>query len=201
MRTSEVDVLQLSMSGLVVALIDRLECGLLVCDAQGRVHHANAAARRELRNVEALHIVDGRVRCAPAIQDAWSRALHDASVRHRSQLLPLETEHGRLILATMPLDVADVDLPLVLVMMGRRQVCSPLGMELLASHHGLTFAESRVLRALVDNLSPREIAASHGVAIATIRTQISAVRDKLGVRSIDALLLRAAAVPPLTGRH
>jgi DNA-binding CsgD family transcriptional regulator len=101
----------------------------------------------------------------------------------------------------MPLDVADVDLPLVLVMMGRRQVCSPLGMELLASHHGLTFAESRVLRALVDNLSPREIAASHGVAIATIRTQISAVRDKLGVRSIDALLLRAAAVPPLTGRH
>jgi DNA-binding CsgD family transcriptional regulator len=107
---------------------------------------------------------------------------------------------GRLMLATMPLDVTEIDAPLVLVMMGRRQVCSPLGLELLASHHGLTIAESRVLRALVDNRSPREIAALHGVAIATIRTQISAVRDKLGVRSIDALLLRAAEMPPLSVR-
>ncbi|OYU72791.1 MAG: LuxR family transcriptional regulator, partial [Burkholderiales bacterium PBB5] len=66
--------------------------------------------------------------------------------------------------------------------------------------HGLTYAAQRVLRALVNNSTVREIAASHGVSIATVRTQIQAVREKLGARSIDALLLQTAAMPPVTAR-
>ena len=69
----------------------------------------------------------------------------------------------------------------------------------------LTFAtaassDAQTLRALVDNGTAREIAAMHGVSIATVRTQIQAVREKLGARSIDALLLQAAALPPVTAR-
>lgn len=185
---------------LVSALFDRLESGMLACDARGRVLHANLAARRELQATDVLSVVDHHVRCIPAFQDAWAGALQDAALRHRSRLLTLGSASGRLMVATMPLHVDDFDDPVALVMMGRRQVCSPLGLELLASVHGLTFAESRVLRALVGNSTPREIAATHGVALATVRTQIQSVRDKIGVRSIDALLLRAAEVPPMIAR-
>jgi hypothetical protein len=37
--------------------------------------------------------------------------------------------------------------------------------------------------------------------IATVRTQIQSIREKLQVRSIDELLLRAAAVPPVAALH
>jgi DNA-binding CsgD family transcriptional regulator len=71
---------------------------------------------------------------------------------------------------------------------------------MLSASHGLTYAEQRVLRALVDNSTVREIAALHGVSVTTVRSQIQAVREKLGARSIDALLLQAAALPPVTAR-
>jgi DNA-binding CsgD family transcriptional regulator len=188
------------MNRLVTALMDRIECGLLACTDAGDVLHANAAARRELQDSPLFQLVDNRLRCAAASLDAWLNALHEASVRHRSRLLLLGTEPARQMLAVTPLPVDGMESSVILVMMGRRQVCSPLGLEMLASNHGLTFAESRVFRALVGNRTPREIAASHGVAVATVRTQIQSMREKLGVRSIDALLLRAAEVPPMTTR-
>ena len=190
-----------AMSRLVATLMDRLESGILACSAQGELLHANLAAQRELRSGGALHVVDGQVRCASGrSEEAWADALQDAAHRHRSRLVSLEAGAQRLMITAMPLPIEGFGSTPVLVMMGRRQVCSALGLEMLASNHGLTLAESRVLRALVGNCTPREIAASHCVSVATVRTQIQSVRDKLGVRSIDALLLRAAEVPPVTAR-
>lgn len=87
----------------------------------------------------------------------------------------------------------------VLVVLGKRQLCSDLGLEMLATSYGLTLAERRVLAALVREATPREIAAAHAVALSTVRTQISSIRSKLGTHSIDGLLLRAAEVPPVAG--
>jgi DNA-binding NarL/FixJ family response regulator len=47
----------------------------------------------------------------------------------------------------------------------------------------LTMREREVLRALVDGLSAEEIAAEQYVALTTVRSQIRAVLQKLGVRS------------------
>jgi DNA-binding CsgD family transcriptional regulator len=191
---------QLTLSRLLTAVMDQMECGVMTCRSDGDLLHANLAAYRELDHAHFLRLDDGHVRCPLAARDAWVNALQDTALRQRSSLVSLEDGGERLMVALMPMRVDGVEAPAAVAMMGRRSVCSALGLELLASSHGLTFAERRVLRALVDNSTAREIAESHGVAVATVRTQIQAVRDKLGVRSIDALLLRAAEVPPVTAR-
>ncbi len=188
----------LATSGLLTAVVDRIECGLMACGPEGELLHANAAAQRELREASALRLAGARVACQGAGQEAWRGALRSAAVGHISSLVELGTSERPWMVAVMPLRVSLDGIAGALVVMGRRSACSPLALEMLASRHGLTYAEARVFQALLGNRTAREIAAQHGVAIATVRSQIQSVRDKLGVRSIDALLLRAAQVPPVT---
>lgn len=188
------------IDGLLTALIDRIECGMLVCTPSAELLHANRAAQYELKCGGAVSLVDGHLRCDDESSTAWMTALRDAATRHRSSLLTLGPRSDPLMVAVTSLEHL-IEESAVMVLTGRRGACSRLGIELLAKLHGLTFAECRVLRALIGNNTPREIAASHGVALATVRTQIQAVRDKLGVRSIEALLLRAAEIPPITARY
>ena len=101
------------------------------------------------------------------------------------------------MVSVLPLGAAVGEVTRVLVMLGRRELCSALGLELLAKSYGLTWAESRVLSALTRKATPREIAVQNAVALSTVRTQISSIRAKLGTRSIEGVLLRAAEVPPM----
>jgi DNA-binding NarL/FixJ family response regulator len=105
------------------------------------------------------------------------------------------------MLVVAPLDPQPGGESLVLVMIGRRTLCTPLGLELLALQHRLTWAEQRVLRAIVGGSAVRDIAVDNGVAVSTIRTQVQSIRDKLGVGNIDALLLIAARIPPVPSCH
>ena len=57
----------------------------------------------------------------------------------------------------LPVGPAQADGQHVLVMLGRRQPCSELGLEMLAASYGLTLAERRVLGALVREASPRSL--------------------------------------------
>lgn len=189
-----------ALARLLSALMDRLACGVLACDVDGLLLHANSVARRELAQVGALRLEGRQVRATPAMQDIWCTALHDTALRQRTRLMVLHDGAERLTVALLPVHVDGAERPAAMAMLGRRSVCSPLGLEMLSASHGLTYAEQRVLRALVDNSTVREIAAQHGVSVTTVRSQIQAVRDKLGARSIDALLLQAAALPPITAR-
>lgn len=185
---------------LLSALMDRIACGVMACRADGLLLHANSAARHELTQPGVLHLDGTHVRASSAQQDIWCTALYDAAVRQRTRLMHLHDGTERLSVALLPVHSVRGSGPAAVAMLGRRAVCSALGLEMLAASHGLTYAEQRVLRALVNNGTVREIAASHQVSISTVRTQIQAVRGKLGARSIDALLLQAAAVPPVTAR-
>ena len=198
-RVSTIDIS--TQSRLLSALMDRLECGVLACGPQGELYHANVSARRELEGGRLLREVDGCVRATTTSQGLWGIALHDAAVRLRSRLVNIDGNQERLMVALLPVHVDGIAGAAAVAMLGRRMICSPLGLEMLSSSHGLTFAERRVFQALVGNRNAREIADAHGVAMATVRTQIQSVREKLGVRSIDALLLRAAEVPPVTTRY
>jgi DNA-binding NarL/FixJ family response regulator len=64
----------------------------------------------------------------------------------------------------------------------------------------LTQRECLVLTAMIDGLSAEEIASAHYVALATVRSQIRAVLQKLGVRSQLAAVAagnRAGWTPPV----
>jgi DNA-binding CsgD family transcriptional regulator len=187
-----------SKEALVPALLDQVDCGLVACTAGGELLHANRAGRRELAHGGALWLAGGRVVCEVSLRFDFEQAVHEAVSARRTRMLMVGPESDPLRVVVMPVYTESDDEPCALVMLGRRALCSPLGLQMMAIESGLTPAEQRVLRALVDGHSAHEIALDHGVALPTVGAQIQAIRDKIGVRSVDALLLRAAQLPPVS---
>jgi len=92
---------------------------------------------------------------------------------------------------------ASLGAPRILLLLSKRHLCKPLSVQWFARDHGLTPAETRVLEALCDGHDAREVAERHGVGIATVRTQICAIRAKTGTESIRDLVRLVAALPPM----
>lgn len=182
---------------LPLALFDHVGCGLLVCDAAGELRFANRMARHELASGRLLRSAGRQLLRADGASGDLAAALRAAAQRGRRSLVHLAHARDRLMLTTLPFDVPGGEPGLVLVMLGRRQACSELELEMLAGSWGLTLAERRVLAALVREAKPSEIAEEHDVKLSTVRTQINSIRAKVGARSVEGLLLRAAQVPPM----
>ena len=85
------------------------------------------------------------------------------------------------------------------LLLGRSSVCEDLSLQCFARNHELTAAETRVLAALGRGVTPAEIAREQGVKISTVRTQISAIRQKTGTGTITALVRLVAGLPPMVG--
>lgn len=185
-----------SMEALAPALLDQIDCGLVACTGEGELLHANRAGRRELAHGGALWLAGGRVVCEVSLRFDFELAVREAVSARRTRMLLVGPESDPLRVVVMPV-YAESEEPCALVMMGRRALCSPLGLQMMAIENGLAPAEQRVLRALIDGRSAHEIALDHGVALSAVGAQIQAIRDKIGVRSVDALLLRAAQLPPV----
>ncbi len=62
---------------------------------------------------------------------------------------------------------------------------------------GLTPAEARVATAIAEGASPDEVAADRGVSLATVRTQLRGVFDKLGVRRQAEMVRMLLELPRL----
>jgi DNA-binding CsgD family transcriptional regulator len=184
---------------LPLALFDQIECGLIVCDERGVIHFANHAAGQELASQHLLQRQSDTLSRAPGVSGDLDGALRLALQRGRRGMVRLAAAGDQLMVSVLPLALPEADEPLALLVLGRRQPCSDLGLEMLASSYGLTLAERRVLAALMREARPIEIAREHAVALSTVRTQISSIRAKLGTRSVEGLLLLAAQVPPVTG--
>ncbi len=178
-------------------LVDEIECGLIVCGGRRQVHFANRAALRELAAERVLRSTDERLQAVGEHAAELDTAVRQAVFKGRRELLRLGHGEDRLLVSVMPLQPADSDETCALLVLGRRRPCSDLGLEMLANAYKLTLAERRVLAGLVQDRAPREIADALGVALSTVRTQISSIRDKLDARSIDGLLIRAAEMPPI----
>jgi DNA-binding CsgD family transcriptional regulator len=187
-----------AQDALVASLANEIDCGLIICDSQWRVRYANPAARQELAQYSLLQLDAGRLGCVPASRVAGHSALRRALLKDRRQLLLLSDGGDRLMVSVVPLAMPGANGErLALVMLGRRGACSPLGLEMLGRAHGLTLSEQRVLAGLMGGLAPRSIAAVHGVALSTVRTQIAAIRAKLGAANVESLMLRVSELPPL----
>ncbi len=182
---------------LPLAIFDEIECGLIVCDRQGAIVVANQAAQHELASQRLLQRQGGSLHRAGGACGDIDGALRQAVQRGRRSLVRLSRPGDHLLVSVLPLPGRDGEAAQALVVLGRRQPCSELGLEMLAGSYGLTLAERRVLAALVREATPREIARQHAVALSTVRTQITSIRAKFGARSIESLLLRAAQVPPV----
>lgn len=185
----------------LLAALDALDTGVMVCDARGRLLVCNQAARREL--------ADGRVLAlgADAMLDvaagagllALRRAVHGAAFMRSHHLVPLRNGGHTLMLAVQPLR-GDGDGPArVLLLTGRRGLCPDLAVQQLARVYALTPAEVGVLGSLLAGVRIGDLAPARGVKLSTVRTQVAALRAKLGVQRVDDITRLVAELPPMLG--
>jgi DNA-binding CsgD family transcriptional regulator len=177
---------------------DALAWPLLLLRQDGFLLHANVAGHELLRKGRVLHLApDRRVQpTAVRRRQALTDALQAASVgRQRVVLLgpagptgfsatltplaPTEGGLGPLLLALAPAEPAGGDT------------------DDFSALHGLSAAESRVMRRLALGESSSRAAVALGVKPATVRTQVVSIRRKTGHGSVFELLQALAAMPPL----
>lgn len=183
---------------LCARLVDEIECGMIVCDGAGAVHFANHAAQVELATGGLLRRSGDRVATAEGASGDLPEALKLAVDESRRRLVPISLGGDRLLVSVLPLDTGDGSDLRALVLLGRRRMCTELGLQMLANTYGLTLAERRVLSALLNDARPARIARTLDVQLSTVRTQIASIRRKLGAPDIEGLLMRVASMPPVT---
>lgn len=187
----------------LAAVLDEIDYGLVLLDADARVVHLNQAARVELDGAHPLlqhgrGIQARRAPDKPALADAL-----DAAQRGLRRMLALGDPARRTNVAVVPLAGPRGTGSATLLVLGKREVCETLSVQGFARCHRLTGAETRVLIELCRGTPPGEIASELGVAVSTVRTQIGNVRLKTGAASIRALVRQVAVLPPLVSvlRH
>jgi DNA-binding CsgD family transcriptional regulator len=181
-------------------ILEEIDYGVLLLSHRQQILYSNHTARRELRQDHPLRIGEGRLLTARASDGSPLRdAIRSATQRGLRRLLVLNHNGKPRVVAVVPLPFMLDDVPVVLLLLGRRSLCESLSAQGFATCHGLTPAECNVLTALCEGQSPRLIASRHGVEVATIRTQIVSIRNKTGASSLRALLELVAQLPPLVG--
>lgn len=183
-------------------LLDQIDYGILLLDADGHVMHANAAARAAL---DARHPLDLRadelVARRPEDAGPLRRALEAAARRGLRTLLSLGSGDQGVCAAVIPLsEPAPGSTGVTLMVIGRVPATEGLSAQWYARDRGLTSAEFRVLSLLCTGTAPSEIARRQGVAMSTIRSQIGSIRAKTGSRNIGELVRRVMTLPPLASR-
>jgi DNA-binding CsgD family transcriptional regulator len=178
-------------------MLDEVDHGMLLLLDGHHVVHANHVARAELDSAHPLQLLGRELRARDSADVApLHEAISAAVLRGLRRLIALGRGAQRISIAVVPL-AAGQEHAATLLVFGKRRVCGELSAQGYARCHGLTQAEAVVLQRLCDGQEPQEIAAGLGVAISTVRTQISAIRAKTDTASIRELVQRVAMLPPL----
>lgn len=181
-------------------MLDVVDYGILLLQPDGRVLFANRAAREELDD-HALLCLRGAVLQLQRAEDAKSLREALASAVHKGcqRLLTLGNDTlSTLAVAVVPMIEPGTSKSVgAMLLLGKRQVCDELSVESFGRLHRLTLAELRVLKLLCTGHRPAEIASILGVALSTVRTQVSSSLEKTCMPSIGALLHAVSRLPPL----
>jgi DNA-binding CsgD family transcriptional regulator len=182
----------------LLRVLDEVDYGVLIIDAQGTILHANHLARHELASGRMLVSYGNSLLGSSANFTAQIQNAMEAAFRGQRRLVLLNKGDRELSLAFTPLShPLEADTPTVLVMLSRQSACDNLAVRMFARTIGLSPSEEAVLMGLCRGLEIPEIAAEHGVAPSTIRSQIKTLREKAGSPSIRRLLQRINSLPPV----
>jgi DNA-binding CsgD family transcriptional regulator len=185
-------------SGLAL-LVDELAHGVVVTTIDGRLLHANQAARHELGRRRALGLRDDILH--PCVADS-ARTLADALTRAaegKRSLIELAAADGPgLTLAVLPLKAdASGGRPRVALLFARASVCESLMLCFFARSHGLTATEEHVLGILCQGSSAPQIARQLNVAVSTVRSHVRSLCAKTRSSGVRELVSRVAVLPPV----
>ncbi|MFW2354296.1 helix-turn-helix transcriptional regulator [Hydrogenophaga sp.] len=182
----------------LLRVLDEVDYGMLIIDAQGTILHANHLARHELASGRMLVSYGNTLLGSSAEFTAQMQLAMEAAFRGQRRLALLTKGERELAMTFTPLShPLEADAPTVLVMLSRQSTCDNLAVRMFARTIGLSPSEEAVLMGLCRGLEIPEIASEHGVAPSTIRSQIKTLREKAGSHSIRRLLQRINSLPPV----
>lgn len=183
-------------------VLDVISVGVWLLDDHNRIVVANFAARQEMQRKATLGAVDGAVCAAlPGDVPTLYRALASAHAGQHSMVQLGTAAQGRTF-AAVPLADPGEHPPSrrALLVCGRGLAQDPISLLLFAKAIGITPCERDVLQCLCDGLVAEDIARTRSVKLSTVRTQISSLREKIGVRNVPQLMARMSRLPPLAHR-
>lgn len=188
-----------SLAAAMMRMLDEIDYALVLVGADGTLRYANQLGLHELTSGGALHLTHGLVRTRQVADHAGLQQALGEAVRGRRRLLTLGLDGHAVPLAVVPVPAEqDGEVPMALLLFGKRPATETLALDFYARSHSLTAAETAVLKGLCGGLQPKEIARRQGVAISTVRSHICSIRIKTQTGSIRDLVNRVAALPPIT---
>ena len=185
--------------GGLAALMDELAHGVVLTSAEGRMLHANQAARHELVRASAIGLWEGGLvqACRPECDRELQSALARASNGRRSLVHLAAMEGPPLVVAVMPVKPHAGEAGRCALVFSRGRVCDPLMLGFFARRHGITPAEELVLASLCDGHSAPEIAQQLKVAVSTVRSHVRSICAKTRTSSVREVVQRVAVLPPV----
>jgi DNA-binding CsgD family transcriptional regulator len=179
---------------------DALRTGLIWLDSRGRIADTNVAARAFLeaadglqikaRTLTALHSPDNR-----AIERAIGDVLAGGMMRQVLVRRPSGKRDYVVVFMKPALERKITSTIKLVAYVTDPEVSATRVAETAAALLGLTEAEGEVVQLLSEGLDAGAIARVRGISIATVRTQISSVLAKAGLkRQVDVVRIALAAV-------
>lgn len=184
----------------LAGLLDELAHGVLITTIEGRVEHANQAARHELARRRVLatrHSI--LLGCTPEGEKTLRDALAKVAEGKRSLITLPAAEGPSVSLAALPLksDTAGRGAPRAALLFARACVCDSLMLCFFARSHGLTPTEEQVLGILCEGYSAPQIAIEMKVAVSTVRSHVRSLCAKTRSSGVRELIGRLAVLPPV----
>lgn len=174
------------------AVLNEIDYPLILLSRSLVPVYVNKAAQARLGTaLPAQSQPEDRARLAEAIDGALLRSRRSLITVH---LAP--GDNAPTPLAVIPQRDA-LGQPAVLLIAAKPQLCPELTLQSYARAMNLTDRETLVLQGLWAGLSPEEIARERGVALSTVRSQLSALRAKTGAKDLKGLTHRIGMLPPL----
>ncbi|SDR63489.1 DNA-binding transcriptional regulator, CsgD family [Rhizobiales bacterium GAS113] len=187
--------------------LDRLSSGVIVVDDERRIIETNLVAERILRRHDGLTMRGKMLRARRAVDDSKLGSLLVASGARTQagadvgRMLVGRLGHRPaypLTLARLPDYLAPNHRPLTMILVADPDAPSPTAKDFVELFC-LSPAESRLAVALMGGKALRDIAPQFGVQITTLRTQLSSILKKLGVKTQADLMRVFSNIPIDTG--
>jgi DNA-binding CsgD family transcriptional regulator len=187
------------VGGALTVLMDELAHGVVVASAEGRVLHANQAARQLLSRRQALAVHEGHLQAHdPKQSRLLLQALAKGGTGLRSMVSLRSPGGWALSVAVVPLRGESPGQAATLgLFLSRASVCDSLMLCFFARAYGLTNSEEQVLAILCQGYSAPEIASQLNVAVSTVRSHVRSLCAKTQSNGVRALVGRVAVLPPL----
>lgn len=189
--------------GVGLAALERLDCGVIVADGGGRMTYANPRAEALLLEAGGT-VLSTRGLSGPrgAGLGQLARLVAAVCAGGTGGAVQLAGRNGTPAVwahvSLLPYRLAETPRPrLALITLRAVRPASPLSDALLKQVYGFTPAEAAVARGLMEGATIAELAEARGVSVTTLRSQVSAILGKAGVRRQSELLRDLAGLAVL----